>query len=158
MSTRGFTLLEILGVLLVVGILSAIGIINFLSYQRILVLRQAATQVATDLNRIRTEARRTSQSWILWADSANSYIYGPQSSTPSSTNSGIVVGQGRAATLPTGTQLAFKNNNWISFTAPYGLNASAATQSITLSRTDSSPKQIGVNVIGIIGKVVVREQ
>jgi len=159
MRQRGFTLLEILGILLVITVLAAIGINNFLSYQRSLTLRQAATQVATDLNRIRTEARRTSQNWILWVNpsSPTTYVYGPQSNTPSATDSGITAGQARSASLPTGLQLQISGNNWVRFTAPYGVNASASSQVATVSRISAPTTQkINVNIVGVIGKVVVR--
>lgn len=159
MTRRGFTILEILAVLTVIGILSAIGINNFLAYQRTLVLRQAATQVATDLSRIRTEARRTSQTWVFRVNAdQKSYDTGPQDPTvgtkggaPAGT---IIAGRQRTASLPTSIQL--NSAYLVRYSAPYGVNANGASQSVVLSRTDTPSKTINVNVVGVTGKVVVQ--
>lgn len=131
---RGLSLLELLIVLAVFGILAAIGVVALLHYRDTVALKQAAAQVATDLEHARSLARRTSVSQeFSAADGAHTYTI-----------------SGQTYTLPPGVTFA-EGQEHISFTAPYG-TTSASPKSLELQNRGG---KIHVNVLGIGGKVVV---
>jgi len=63
---KGISLLEFLVVLAVLGLLLGLGFVSLRSYQQRLLIREAANQVATELLRIRQQARRQSVNFTFY--------------------------------------------------------------------------------------------
>ncbi len=134
-------MLELLIVLAVFGILATIGAVMLLHYRDTVALKQAAAQVATDLEHARSLARRSSLDQAFSAvDGAHTYTITSQASAPMT----------RTYTLPSG--VTFVQGRDISFTAPYG-TTSAVPKGLELQNRGG---EMDVNVLGIGGKVVVR--
>jgi prepilin-type N-terminal cleavage/methylation domain-containing protein len=143
---RGYTLLEILIVLIVIAILVTIAVLSLVRYRQSLLLQQATTQVASDLTYARSQARRSSSNWTFQINNSGQYQVGPSAS----------IGAAAVKSLPTG--VTFGSVITINFTSPYGqLDTSAAGGNYT-GFTLSGPGGITsqVNVVGIGGKVVTQ--
>ncbi|WP_297854643.1 type II secretion system protein [Meiothermus sp.] len=145
-SPKGLSLVEFLIVLAVLGILLGVGFVSLRSYQQSLAIREAATQVATELLNIRQQARRQSVNFSFQAGAnSNTYKVGRTSdlaSLPSKSLPPGVIFQ----SVPTG--------GVVRFDAPYGIVNSGANSSYVLRGPGS--RVLSVNVVGRTGKVVVR--
>ncbi|RDI95150.1 prepilin-type N-terminal cleavage/methylation domain-containing protein [Meiothermus sp. QL-1] len=145
MSREGLSLLELLVVLAVLGILLGVGFVSLRAYRESLVLREAATQVATELMNIRQQARRQSANFTFQAAQGGSTYRVGQTS--------------RLATLPPRSLpagvvfQAVPQGGSVTFYAPYGL-VSAANSTYALKGPGGRVLQ--VNIVGSTGKVVVR--
>jgi type IV pilus assembly protein PilA len=137
MKPRGFSLLEILLVVAVMGILVGAGAMSFLRYQRVLVVREAAAQLSTDLLALRTQSRRVSQNRSFSA-TVNTRNY---------TSNGV------GKTLPVGVTFT-QVPTTVTFTAPYGLVSGTTSVGFVLQGLGGHSMQ--VSVVGASGKVVVR--
>lgn len=130
----GFTLLELLVVLAVLGVLLALATPSYLRWRDASLLRQAQTLVAAELDRARSEAKRTnSPRSVTWT--ATSFAGRP---------------------LEGGVTIASPPQT-VTYVQPYGtLQAVGGTlpaYEITLRRgTRSAP----VRVVGVFGKAVVK--
>ncbi|MCX7600555.1 MAG: prepilin-type N-terminal cleavage/methylation domain-containing protein [Meiothermus sp.] len=143
---KGVSLVEFLVVLAVLGILLGVGLVSLRAYQQSLVIREAATLVATELQSIRQQARRQSVNFSFQASpSTSSYRVGRTSqlaSLPSkSLPSGVVF-----QSVPSG--------GTVRFDAPYGIVTSGANSSFVLRGPGN--RVLNVHVVGRTGKVVVR--
>lgn len=136
---KGFSVVELMVVLAVLGILLAVGSVNLVAYQRRLSVKQAMTQLATDLNKARMDARRLNKTIEFVASAGgSSYEVGP-------------VGGRFAKSLPDG--VSFNQGMSVSFAPPYGL-VSAPNAALEISGNSHSGQ---VSLVGILGKVVTRE-
>ncbi|GIW33609.1 Tfp pilus assembly protein FimT/FimU [Meiothermus sp.] len=146
LSPKGVSLVEFLIVLAVLGILLGVGFVSLRSYQESLAIREAATQVATELLNIRQQARRQSVNFSFQAD-ANSSTYGvgPSSSLP----------QLPQKTLPQGVtfQSVPAGEGRVTFLAPYGI-VDVANRTYVLQGPGN--RILNVHIVGSTGKVVVR--
>jgi len=135
---RGFTLIEVLVALAVLAVLLALSTTGLSQYRKRLALNQAATQLATDLNRARSQARRTSARQTV--------------SAPNGGTSYTVSGPGRPVVknLPGGVR--FLRGGTVTFYPPYG-NTDATPKQFVLE--GAGGERVFVNVIGIGGKAVV---
>jgi prepilin-type N-terminal cleavage/methylation domain-containing protein len=133
---QGFSLVEIVVTLAVLGILLGIGGINWIRYQRVAAVREAAALLATDLVALRSQARRVSQDQVF------SIKAGAKTYTKGATK----------VTLPNGVTVSKVVNGDIRFEAPYG--TVQRSSGFTLKGFENIELQ--VNVIGVGGKVVVR--
>ena len=144
-NTEGFTLVELLLVLVIVGILVSLGSGPYLEAQRRAHLREAAVQFAADLQRARGAAQRHSQDASVTLDAdASSYTL---------TLGGVVA----ARRLPHGARVEVERGSGVvSYTAPYGEVNSALNKRFVISsaRTDAVRY---VKVIGVTGKVIVSD-
>ncbi|WP_293913891.1 prepilin-type N-terminal cleavage/methylation domain-containing protein [Deinococcus sp.] len=143
----GFTLLELIVVMVIVGILVTIGFTIYGDIRQKEVLRQGAQQFSADLNNSRSIARRLSQTVQVTANSGTSTytITRPISGTSTMTT----------FTLP--ENMTFTAPLSVTFQQPYGfapqfLNSDGQQTTLTLAN-----RSISVAVIGLAGKVVVRE-
>ncbi len=147
LSPKGVSLVEFLIVLAVLGILLGVGFVSLRSYQQSLTIREAATQVATELQGIRQQARRQSVNFSFQASAnSNTYRVGRTSdlaSLPSKSLPPGVVFQ----SVPSG-------GGTVRFDAPYGIVNSGANSSYVLRGPGN--RVLNVNVVGRTGKVVVR--
>jgi prepilin-type N-terminal cleavage/methylation domain-containing protein len=147
LSKQGVSLVEFLIALAVLGILLGAGFVSLRSYQQSLIIREAATQVATELQGIRQQARRQSVNFTFQASAnGNTYRAGRSSnlaSLPSkSLPSGVVF-----QSVPSGGGI-------VRFDAPYGIVSSGANGSYVLRGPGN--RVLNINVVGRTGKVVVR--
>lgn len=142
-SQKGISLLEFLIVLAVLGILLGVGFVSLNAYRQSLVIREAATQVATELLSIRQQARRQSLNFSFEASAgSNTYKVGRTNQLASkSLPSGVVF-----HSVPSG-------GGSITFLAPYG-TVSAPNRTFTLRGPGN--RMLSVHIVGSTGKVVVR--
>lgn len=145
MNRQAFTLLEILVVLAIIGILAGIFGWNIIRSIRTAELREAATQVATDLRRARSQAQRGSvavQVSFPGVTAATSYTFA-----------------GQSRTLPNGVSISCKTNCTaaalnVTYTAPYGeLGATGSVYTVSSPVNGITPYEI--RIVGVTGKVVL---
>jgi len=144
--TSGLSAIEIIVVLAILAILLGMGYVSFLRYQRNLVLQEAATQVASDLLQLRSQARRTSSDYEFTAtQNTPNYRRGPAGSPTNTTlPAGVSFVLGQAASFP----------STLTFRAPDGTVINAGNSSFGLLGPGGNKRC--VNVIGITGKVIIR--
>ncbi len=135
---RGFTLIEVLVTLAVLAILLGLSATGLSQYRKRLALNQAATQLATDLNRARSQARRTSTRQAV--------------SAPNGATRYTIASPGRTVVrgLPGGVR--FYRGATVTFYPPYG-NTDATPKQFVLEGVGG--ERVFVNVVGIGGKAVV---
>ena len=141
---EGFTLLELLIVMVVVGILAALGLSGYLNAQRNAQLSEASTQFATDLQRARSEAQRYNRdaSLALNAD-GSSYTL-------------TLDGQETTRQLPHDAQVEITAGRpTVTYSAPYG-EVDAPDRRFVIS-TARTPNVRSVRVIGVTGKVITSD-
>lgn len=140
MKRKGFTLLEMLIVLGVIAILFTITFLSLLNFRQQQALRDAATQVTSALNEARSTSRRSSGDWqfVVSTGNAAQYSYGP-------------TGTLQNRVLPNGAVFASAVN--VTYTAPNGEINNPNTSFILKGQ---GGKQVSINLIGVLGKVVVR--
>lgn len=144
---RGFSLVEFLIVLAVLGILLGVGFVSLRSYQQSLIIREAATQVATELQGIRQQARRQSVNFSFQASAnGNTYRAGRTSDMASLTSKSLPPGV-VFQSVPSGGGI-------VRFEAPYGIVTSGANGSYVLRGPGN--RVLNINIVGRTGKVVVR--
>lgn len=138
---EGFTLLELLIVIVVVGILVSLGFSSFINAQRNAQLQEATAQFATDLQRARSTAQRYNRSANL--------VLGQDGSSYTLTLDGAPT----VRQLPHAAQIQrVKGSGTVTYSAPYG-EVDAADRHFVIStpRTDTTRS---VRVIGVTGKVI----
>jgi type II secretory pathway pseudopilin PulG len=137
---------EFLIVLAVLGILLGVGFVSLRSYQQSLIIREAATQVATELLNIRQQARRQSLDFSFQTSAgSNTYRVGRTSDLSSLTSKSLPPGV-VFQSVPTG-------GGSITFLAPYGI-VNAANRTFALQGPGN--RVLNVHIVGSTGKVVVR--
>lgn len=146
MSRRqGFTLLELLVVIAIIGILISIFSVNLIRSIRTAELREAATQVATDLRRARSQAQRGSTAVQL--------------SLPGTTASTSYTFTSQPRTLPNGVSLVCKTNCsasavTVTYSAPYG-ELGATGRVFTVRSPVSTITPYEIRIVGVTGKVIL---
>lgn len=149
----GYSLLEVLIVLAIIGGLAGIGVMNYVGWRNNSVVRDAATQIAQDIERVRSDAKRLNTTRQLFAASGNSYQIRDGNNTVLSTRS-----------LPAGAQIAQVAQDTsaqasisLAFTAPYGTQSTAASwYDIVVRSVSNASTTRTVRVIGPLGKVIIR--
>ncbi len=137
---QGFTLIEVLIVLAVLGIVLAIAGNSLLGYLQSQQMREAAQQVAGDLERVRSGAMRYNRDATFEIISATSYRM-------------TVNGVAQTITLPDSAQItSTPANATLTYSAPYS-ELSSAQATIVVKRTGST-KQTTLRTVGVTGKVV----
>lgn len=132
--------------LAVLGILLGVSFVSLSAYRQGLVIREAATQVATELLSIRQQARRQSLNFSFEASAGgNTYKVGRTRELATLVSkplpSGVVF-----QSVPSG-------GGSITFLAPYG-TVSAPNRTFTLRGPGN--RVLSVHIVGSTGKVVVR--
>ncbi|WP_337867791.1 prepilin-type N-terminal cleavage/methylation domain-containing protein [Meiothermus sp.] len=142
---RGVSLVEFLIVLVVLGILLGVGFVSLRSYQQSLVIREAAAQVATELQTIRQQARRQSLNFAFEATpGGDTYRVGREDSLATLP----------FKTLPDNVRFAGTvGGSTVTFRAPYG-DVLVSDQGFLLEGPGG--RRLNVYVVGRTGKVVVR--
>lgn len=145
---NGFTLLEVLAVLAIVGILMGIFGWNLIRSIRTAELREAATQVATDLRRARSQAQRGSADVTLIL--------------PGTAGSATYTVNGVGKTLPNKVKLLCKTASAcgadatinVVYQAPYG--ELGATGSVYTVRSPiSGIDDLEIRIVGVTGKIIL---
>lgn len=137
---QGFTLIEVLIVMAVLGIVLAIAGNSLLGYLQSQQMREAARQVAGDLERVRSGAMRYNRDATFEIISSTSYRM-------------TVNGVAQTITLPDSAQItSTPANATLTYSAPYS-ELSSAQATIVVKRTGST-KQTTLRTVGVTGKVV----
>ena len=138
----GFTLLELLFVLVIVGILASLGFSTFLRAQRNAQLGEATVQFATDLQRARSAAQRHNQNASV-ALGETSYTLTLDDETSE-------------RRLPHGAQVRIERGSAnVTYTAPYGEVGALNKRFVITSRRTERVRY--VKVIGVTGKVIISD-
>lgn len=150
----GFTLLEVLIVLVIVGILAALGLGGYTRWRASSAVGEG-TQVFTQaVNAARTGAKRlnTCQEIRLTATSASPSL--TLRAYPGSSCSGTPTI--RTLLLPAGVQASLDSGaNSLAFTAPYGSTDASPAQFQVYWAANPSITRL-VRITGIFGKVIVK--
>lgn len=137
---QGFTLIEVLIVMAVLGIVLAIAGNSLLGYLQSQQMREAARQVAGDLERVRSGAMRYNRDATFEIISSTTYKM-------------TVNGASQTVTLPSSTLLtSTPANAKLTYSAPYS-ELSSAQATIVVKRVGST-KQTTLRTVGVTGKVV----
>ncbi len=155
---QGFTLLELLVVIFVLGVILAFGIGGILREQRVQQLRQVQTQLATDIERARSLARRYSYNYRGTLTIATGvYAFEPVNFAGAVVTGVPTVSGKLSASIkimstkpPATTSLVF------GYTGPFGrLSAGASNVSIQIGYGVGQLKT-SVDLIGVTGQVIRR--
>ncbi|WP_457629878.1 pilus assembly FimT family protein [Oceanithermus sp.] len=141
---RGFTLIEILIVLVIMGIVAGVGYASLRGMMERSRLEAAATQVANDLIRARSYAqtKNVAASWKKLSDTSYQLSLGANL---------------KQYSLPRGIKFSgLADGSEVTYTAPYGevsVNGSAVgALKIVLANEKGSTTE--VRVVGVTGKVI----
>ncbi len=140
----GFTLLELLLVLVIVGILASLGMSTFIRAQRNAQLQEATVQFAADLQRARSAAQRHNQNArVALGEEPAAYTL-------------ALGGETSERRLPHDAQVRVERGSArVTYTAPYGeVGALNKRFVITSGRTE---RVRYVKVIGVTGKVIISD-
>ncbi|GGO36429.1 pilus assembly FimT family protein [Deinococcus humi] len=147
-DSQGFTLLEILVVLAIIAILTGIFGVNLIRSIRTAELREAATQVATDFRRARSQAQRGSTDVVL-------VLPGISGGTVYKVDTVQKV-------LPNGAQVICKTTcgsgatTNVTYQAPYGELGAGATGSVYTVRSPiNGISDLEIRIVGVTGKVIL---
>lgn len=143
---RGFTLLELLIVILMVGILFSVVIANIRGELISNQIRAAASQIAPALENLRSSAVKTSKdAKFTLINSGKSYEI---------RSNGTGVGDPvQTIAIPDGVQLTINsaNSGSVTYTAPYG-DIDASGRTLIMTKTGGTSQTI--YLVGVTGKVV----
>jgi prepilin-type N-terminal cleavage/methylation domain-containing protein len=148
MKRQGFTLLELLVVLSIIAILMGVFSSNLMRSIRTAELREAATQVATDLRRARSQAQRGSRDIVL-------VLPGSAGGTGYKVDTVQKV-------FPNGVKVLCKTTcgsgttTNVTYQAPYGELGAGATGSVYTVRSPvSGISDLEIRIVGVTGKVIL---
>jgi prepilin-type N-terminal cleavage/methylation domain-containing protein len=171
-GSSGFTILEMLIVLVIVGIAAAIGIPLFLRAIYIQELVQSQQILIQQINAGRSGSKRNSQTyWVEWKNSTPggsievvrkystgaNIVSGVDTVIPTKLGSNVSV-------VSTGANVSntLGYDSRVIYTAPYGrlggLGAGGSNISFTLTHANLPGVSYTINVMGVTGKVVRREK
>lgn len=157
MKPYGFTLLELVLVLLVMGLMLGLGVVQYTQVQSRTLAGQGAAQIANELERARAEAKRLNQ--------ARSLRFAPGTNATSFQildAAGVVL---RTVGLPSGLIVPAVQVNGlpavapvlITFLPPYGLVDNFPGRVVVQVRLKREPQpRHTVELVSLLGKVIVR--
>lgn len=145
-TSKGFTLLEMLGVLAIVGVLFAVSLNFFRDYQRRTDFRYAVSGFYQDVAQARLQTRRTSRDWTVTRTDERNYSLSWTSPT------GLKVIN---KVLPVPFVFNASSPSSVVFSAPYGLIGDATNGRF---RIEGYGLRNFVSVIGLSGKVVIQSE
>lgn len=147
MKSSGFTLLELLIVMAIIGIIASIFSWGFIRNIRTSELREAATQVAADFRRARSQAQRQSKDIVLVLPNGTGGTTYKVDTENKTISNGIRV----SCT----TSCAGANVN-VTYQAPYGELGSGATGNVfTLTSPMNGITPYEIRIVGVTGKVIL---
>lgn len=155
---QGFTLMELLIVLVILGILLGIAVPNYLRWRASMTVMQGAQEFAQAISATRTGAKRANACWRirLTGDTSKATEYEVQKFSGSSCTGTAASSQGY--TLPPGTLVTLEtaaSTNNVDFMPPYGTVDASAVNYTVAWKTDSNVKR-EVKITSVLGKVIVK--
>lgn len=145
--SQGFTLLELLIIMAIIAVIAGVFGLGITRSIRSAELREAATQVATDFRRARSQAQRQSKDFILIL--------------PNATGGTTYRVDTENKTLPNGIRLSCTTSCSstsvnVTYQAPYGELGSGATGNVfTLTSPTSGITPYEIRIVGVTGKVIL---
>ncbi|MFN3265934.1 MAG: Tfp pilus assembly protein FimT/FimU [Deinococcales bacterium] len=158
-NSRGFTLIEVLIVIGILGIVLALAAFVFLREQQVQQLRAAQTQLATDIERARSLARRYSYNYRFTINySTGAYIARAlDNSNAVVTTAPAVTGRlpnpiKLLSTVPTST-----GSFSVVYSGPFGRMQGSAASSMRIGFGSAAGQlKTSVDMIGVTGQVIRR--
>lgn len=149
MRSKGYTLIELLIVLAIIAILSGIFGLSLIRSLRTAELRDAATQVAADFKRARSQAQKGSADVVIV--------------TPGNTAGSTYTVNGSSRSLERGVTLicvsgcspASAATNTITYSAPYGELVGAVGDIMEVRSPYNGIAAFQIRVVGVTGKIIM---
>ncbi|MEI6310469.1 MAG: prepilin-type N-terminal cleavage/methylation domain-containing protein [bacterium] len=134
----GFTLIELIIVIVIVGILAGIAIPTYANYQARLTLQTALSQVESDLRNIQTKAKATGVNY--------------QATFPTDTSTYWLNGVPKG--LPAGVTITNSSIITITYYPAYSPYESTSTGTVYFDSRNRSDGELGVNSMGMISSKI----
>jgi prepilin-type N-terminal cleavage/methylation domain-containing protein len=135
---RGFSMIEIIVVMAILTILMSIAMPNYRRWRANVQVRQAAEQLAQDINKQRSEARRTNSTRTISFGSNSYTLNGSTYAMPST-----IVFEPVDSTTD------------LSFQSPYG-TSTEPLRTFKIRWANDSSIEHTVRVVGVMGKVIIQ--
>lgn len=143
---HGFTLLEVLVVMLIIGILSAIGAASYSSWQKRVSAEDFIQGFTADMNLTRSHAMSTSTPYRVVLNSTKQYVIQQQSSA--GTWSDVVTRNSSIGTLSTAGAINFTFDTRGFMTAKDSSSNVTTNTNLTATLANSSTRQIIITALG----------
>lgn len=149
-KSQGFTLLELLAVILVASILGGITFVGIRTLMQRQQVAESASQLMQDIQRLRSGAVKTSRDAVLTFDSAkpNEYKISYWDGASSAVTRTVTLANGASMDIDGAT-----GTTKLEYKAPYG-ELSAPNRTITVTSAAGNPRPVQkIYVVGITGQV-----
>lgn len=159
-AKKGFTVIEVIIAVAIIGVLASVGIINYNVWRNKSLVSEAAYQIAQDIEKIRSDAKRLNETRQLTFTAPDTGSNNVITSYSKKDAIGSVIS---TSSLPAGVKVyqvkeagTAKTATTLSFTAPYGTQSTAISYyDIVVQSLASSSVSRTVRIIGPLGKVVI---
>lgn len=154
-GAAGFTLLELLVVLLIAGLIMALAVRSLSNWRNNTAVTNAAMQLAADIQDARSTAKLNNVCKAFSRVSTTSYTITTYT-TPNCSGTGTSTSKSMLSStlLALGTVSGAVSPASVNFRPPYGTSEETVQYVITSARTGSISRT--VRVTGVLGKVIIK--